>query len=267
MRRCRLGFWPLVVKWLVWALTGTVLAQATLFDGPPQDGSSFDYVIVGGGTAGVVLANRLSANPKTSVALVEAGSSQVDNPNVTLVGRFSPGLHTDIDWQYPSAPQTFADGQSLIYDAGKGLGGTSLINGMTYLRAAVPQIDAWESVFGSAGWNWANLWPYYLKSESFQIPFATQAQEGCNYNPTAHGESGAVEVGWFDGIAGPDLYHDVRSAWEATGIQWISDANTGNGTGASLWPLTASRAENIRWDAGELAISKQFVIPKPETLS
>lgn len=229
--------------------TVTSPAQAVLNDGPPNNGSSFDWVIVGGGTAGLVLANRLSSDLKTTVAVVEAGAAQLNNPNVTLLGKFSPGLHTQIDWQYPSSPQNFAEGQTFVYDAGKGLGGTSLINGMTYIRAAIPQIDAWEKSFGNEGWNWANLWPYYLKSETFQAPDVAQIQEGADYIPNAHSEQGAVEVGWFAGIAGPDTYHKIRSAWEAIGTEWISDPNAGNSTGASLWPLTISRSENIRWDS------------------
>ena len=238
-------------QWIVllWHCLYIGLSHTALHDGPPAPGSSFDYVIVGGGTAGMVLANRLSEDPGTSVAVIEAGSSQLNNPNVTLLGTYSPGLNTDIDWQYSSVPQAYADGRSFVYNAGKGLGGTSLINGMTYVRAAIPQIDAWESVFGNPGWNWANLFPYYLKSETFQVPDADQADRGCEYTADVHGESGPVEVGWFNGIAPSDTYHYVRNSWESIGIEWIPDVNNGNSTGGSVWPLTASRSENVRWDA------------------
>lgn len=222
---------------------------AIVNDGPPNDGSTFDYVIVGGGTAGLVLANRLSSNPDTSVAVIEAGSSQFCNPNVTSIDASTAGLLTQIDWQYASAPQAYADGNTLMFNAGKGLGGTSLINGMTYLRPAAPQIDAWESRFGNPGWNWANLFPYFLKSETFQVPDATQRQEGCDYVASVHGKNGPVEVGWNNEIAGAEVYQEVRSAWEASGINWISDPNSGNASGASVWPLTVSRTQNIRWDA------------------
>lgn len=224
-------------------------SHATLNGGPPDNGSAFDYLIVGGGTAGLVLANRLSLDPDTSVAVIEAGSSQLNNPNVTLVGAASPGLYTQIDWQYPSVPQDFADGTTLIFDAGKGLGGTSLINGMTYIRAAVPQIDSWESKFGNPGWNWTNLFPYYLKSETFQVPDTTQQQAGCNYIASINGGNGPVEVGWVNDVGAVDLYHEVRSAWEVAGIEWIPDPNSGNSSGGSVWPLTVSRSQNIRWDA------------------
>ena len=229
----------------------SLCARATINDGPPSNGTSFDYIIVGAGTSGLVLANRLSSDPEISVAVLEPGSSQIDNPNVTMLGHFGLGLHTDIDWQYESAPQVFANGKPQVYDQGKGLGGTSLINGMTYVRAATSQIDAWESSFGNSGWNWATLSPYYLKSETFQTPNANQTKAGCSYNTSVHGDAGPVEVGWFEGIAPPTTYHKVRSAWEATGSEWILDPNTGNASGASPWPLTVSRSQNIRWDAAQ----------------
>ena len=224
-------------------------SHATLKDGPPGDGSSFDYIIVGGGTAGLVLANRLSANPDINVAVIEAGSSQLNNPNVTLAGASSPGLFTQIDWQYTSVPQEYADSTTLLFNAGKGLGGTSLINGMTYVRAAAPQIDGWESRFGNPGWNWANLFPYYLKSETLQVPDAPQQEAGCNYTASVNGEDGPVQVGWVDNYGEADLYHEVRRGWEATGIEWIPDPNSGNSSGGAVWPLTVSRSQNIRWDA------------------
>jgi len=94
-----------------------------------QTAPSYDYVIVGGGTCGLVLANRLSEDPGITVAVIEAGGDERNNPNVTRVGQFGLGLNTRIDWQYPTEPQTYADNRTLVYNAGKALGGTSTING------------------------------------------------------------------------------------------------------------------------------------------
>lgn len=91
----------------------------------------FDFIIIGGGTAGLTIANRLSELKDISIAVVEAGSDERSNPNVTTIEGFSPGLGTQIDWNYESVSQPQAQGRKLTYSAGKALGGTSTINGLS----------------------------------------------------------------------------------------------------------------------------------------
>jgi choline dehydrogenase-like flavoprotein len=106
----------------------TLLSQAEGFTNL-VNGSHFDYVILGGGTAGMVVAGRLSENPNITVAVIEAGKGEETNPNVTNPAGLGLGKNTRIDWQYQSVPQIFSGNQTLIWSAGKGLGGSSLING------------------------------------------------------------------------------------------------------------------------------------------
>lgn len=89
----------------------------------------FDYVIVGGGTAGLVVASRLSEDPHVTVAVIEAGGFERNNPNVTDTTVLGIAKNTRLDWQYESLPQIYAGNQSMIWSAGKGLGGSTLING------------------------------------------------------------------------------------------------------------------------------------------
>lgn len=89
----------------------------------------FDFVIIGGGTAGLTVANRLTELPNITVAVIEAGDKVFNNPNVTDPEKFTLALGTQIDWQYESTNQTFADGRTIACSAGKALGGTSTING------------------------------------------------------------------------------------------------------------------------------------------
>lgn len=89
----------------------------------------YDFIVVGGGTAGLTVANRLSELPNVTVAVIEAGGEVLNNPNVTNVNDFTLALGTPIDWQYTSANQSHASGQALTYHSGKALGGTSTING------------------------------------------------------------------------------------------------------------------------------------------
>lgn len=107
------------------------LASATfaLPNSLPRTNSSYDYVIVGGGTSGLVIANRLSEDPTISVAVIEAGDSVFDNVNVTDPAGYSLAFGTEIDWAYQSEPQGHAGNKTQTLRAGKALGGTSTING------------------------------------------------------------------------------------------------------------------------------------------
>ena len=87
------------------------------------------YVILGGGTAGLVVASRLSEDPQVSVAVVEAGDFERNSPNVTNATALGVGKNTRLDWQYETIPQTFAGNRTIIWSAGKGVGGSTLING------------------------------------------------------------------------------------------------------------------------------------------
>lgn len=95
----------------------------------PKYTSRYDYIIVGGGTSGLVIANRLSDNPAVSVAIIEAGDSVFDNVNVTSASGYGKAFGTAIDWQYQSNPQRYAGNETQTLRAAKALGGTSTING------------------------------------------------------------------------------------------------------------------------------------------
>lgn len=91
--------------------------------------TTFDFIVVGGGTCGLTVANRLSENANVAVAVVEPGQDVRDNSNVTDVDGFTKAFDTSIDWAYQSAPQKNAGNRQLEYHAGKALGGTSTMNG------------------------------------------------------------------------------------------------------------------------------------------
>ena len=122
--------------------------------------SRFDYVIVGAGSAGCVLANRLSEDPDVSVLLLEAGPPDV-NQNIHVPLGYLQLAGTEVDWDYHSAPERQCAGRRIPLPRGKVLGGSSSVNAMVYIRGNHRDYDEW----GVPGWGWAELMPYFLKAE------------------------------------------------------------------------------------------------------
>ncbi|KAL4813316.1 hypothetical protein BDW67DRAFT_192934 [Aspergillus spinulosporus] len=227
-----------------WLYLLTTLTAATA-SSSGQD--HFDFIIIGGGTTGLAVANRLSEIPNITVAVIEAGKDEGKNPNVTSVEGFggSTGLNTAIDWLYATTEQTYAGGRVLEYHAGKAWGGTSTINGMTYIRAEKAQINAWERV-GNEGWNWDSLWPYHLKSEQFETPTEAQLAAGASYVDSYHGRKGPVNVAYQYGLHNGSFASLVNQTWQKFGVSLNEDVNGGSLRGFFVWPQTLDREANVR---------------------
>ena len=212
---------------------------------------TYDYVIVGGGPAGLLVANRLSADPDVTVAVIEAGDSAYNNPNVSYVPKsileYGLFIGTSIDWKYMTAPQKYAGNNSLNYWAGKALGGSTTINGMTYLRAEKDQIDAWEEL-GKEGWNWDGMLEYFLKQEGFEEPSEALKKKGAIYKDDVHGKDGELAVGFTPYLIGQGFVDILKETSEALGHPYNTDANDGNMRGFNTWPMTLNSTGPIRAD-------------------
>src|SRR6201991_686889 len=167
-----------------------------------------DYIVVGAGSAGCVLANRLSADPSARVLLLEAGGRD-RSPNIKIPAAFSQQVHTKLDWAFATDPEPHVDGRSLYVPRGKGLGGSSSMNAMLYVRGRPLDYDAWEGQ-GAPGWGWRDVLPYFIRSED-NVRGASEF----------HGAGGPLRVS--EQRSPRALGRRLLAASEAAGIRRIAD--------------------------------------------
>ncbi|KAJ7590654.1 hypothetical protein C8J56DRAFT_538926 [Mycena floridula] len=206
---------------------------------------TFDYIIVGGGTAGLTVAERLSEDSSKTVLVLEAGGSGVGQDLVTIPGNSFHFIGTAIDWLYSIAPQAHAAGQKINLSSGKILGGDSAINGLVWVRGAKEEYDALEAL-GSPGWNWAKLYPYMKKVEKLNKPSADLVSEyGYVIKPSSLGSSGPVDLSFPAFL--PLQHTKLVEASMQLGHTFNTDAYSGNNTGVFY------------------SLSSQTTVPKRET--
>ena len=151
---------------------------------------TYDYIVIGSGTSGSVVANRLAENPETTVLLLEAGRPQSVATDIPT--NYLSNLGSEFDWNYklvrqPTAGLAFAE-QRIVENRGKVLGGSSTINSMIYNRANPKDYDNWEINYGAKGWAFEQVLPYFLKSENnTDVKLVAK-------NPGFHSFDGPVEV-------------------------------------------------------------------------
>jgi choline dehydrogenase len=127
-------------------------------------GDVFEYVIVGGGSAGCVLAARLAEDPGVRVLLLEAGPDP-DAEEIRIPAAYSRLFQSRYDWNFVTLPQERADGRAIYWPRGRVLGGSSALNAMIYIRGNKSDYDAWRDEFGCTGWGYRELLPYFLRAE------------------------------------------------------------------------------------------------------
>jgi choline dehydrogenase-like flavoprotein len=122
---------------------------------------------------------------------------------------------------------------------------------MTYIRPEDVQIDAWEA-FGNPGWNWASLYPYFKRSETFQIPSIQQQVNGAAYDPKVHGFNGPIDVSFNPTLLGGDIHSIINQTWNNLGLPWRREVNGGKLRGFTIWPQTLDSTADVRQDAARV---------------
>jgi choline dehydrogenase len=191
----------------------------------------FDYVIVGAGSAGCVLANRLSANPAVRVCLLEAGGKD-SHPWIHIpVGYFFNFDHPRADWRYRTEPEPGLKGRVLKYPRGRVIGGSSSINGMVYIRGHALDYDGWRQL-GNVGWSWSDVLPYFKRSEN-QVRGPSDT----------HGADGELNVD--DLRASWEILETFRKAAIETGIPATDDFNGGESEGVGYFQVTQKNGRRM----------------------
>ena len=198
-----------------------------------------DYIIVGAGSAGCVLANRLSADGKTKVLLLEAGGDDrpTKNPSQFLsnmmihipVGYSQTLKDPKVNWLYSTEPDPGTGGRSHVWPRGKVLGGSSSINGLLYIRGQDADYDNWRQL-GCEGWSWDDVLPYFLRSQH-------QERDAGDL----HGKGGPLNVS--DVTTTHPVSDAVVDACEQAGIPRRADLNGGDQEGVSYYQLTVKNGQ------------------------
>ncbi|MDO9193363.1 MAG: GMC family oxidoreductase N-terminal domain-containing protein [Undibacterium sp.] len=206
-----------------------------------ESAGQYDYIIIGAGTAGCVLANRLTKDENINVLLLEAGGRDDYIWIHIPVGYLYCINNPRTDWMFRTEPEAGLNGRSLIYPRGKVMGGSSSINGMIYMRGQARDYNQWAELSGDASWRWDQVLPLFVKSE-----------DHCGGKSEFHGAKGEWRVekqrlSW-------DILDAFRAAAAEVGIPNTDDFNRGDNEGCGYFDVNQKRG--IRWNA-----SKAFLKP------
>jgi pyridoxine 4-oxidase len=192
----------------------------------------FDVLIVGAGSAGCVLAARLSEHPEITVGVIEAGGPATD-PDIAIPQRWPMLAGRDYDWAYRTVPQPGTAGRAHDWPRGRVIGGSSCLHAMAHVRGAEEDFRAWAELTGASRWSYAGLLPAFRRAESFSGGASDQ-----------HGGGGPLPVLLPDTELSP-VVRAYMAAGLAAGIPWLGDHNTGGLIGVAPNSLTIRAGRRV----------------------
>lgn len=210
--------------------------QASLVSDPKTvAGRTVDYIIAGGGLTGLTVAAKLTENPNINVLVIEKGFYESnDGPIIENPNDYGLIFGSSVDQNYLTVPQVI-NNRTLDIKAGKGLGGSTLVNGDSWTRPDKVQIDSWETVFGNPGWNWDNLYSYMKEAEIARYPTPAEIAAGHSFNASCHGFNGTVHAGPRDnGRPYSVLMKALMNTTAAMGVPTEVDFLCGHPRGVSM---------------------------------
>lgn len=216
--------------------------------------SQYDYIVVGGGASGLVIANRLTEDPDVTVLLLEAGSLDMEEEMVTVPAYIGEDLWSQYDWKLHTVEQDHLSGQQVAFNQGKVVGGGTILNGMVWTRGSAKDYDSWGNLNADEGqsnpynWRWNDLLPYFQKNEKFAVNVDTSTQDAFHIHPNMayHGYAGPVSVTYPNFIY--EQSANLLSGMEEMGLSIISEPNDGTCIGAMINPSSMSVQNQSRSD-------------------
>ncbi|MET0133189.1 MAG: GMC family oxidoreductase N-terminal domain-containing protein [Kibdelosporangium sp.] len=196
---------------------------------------TFDYIVVGAGSAGCVLANRLTEDPSVSVLLLEAGGDDTAD-EIHIPAAFASLFKTKWDWNYETVEQKHMGDRTSYWPRMKGLGGCSSMNAMIYIRGHRADYDSWRDAHGATGWGWDDVLPYFIKAEG-----------NTRLGGPLHGTDGPLHV------EDRRFTHELSRAWVEAAVGWglkpTDDFNGAEQEGAGQYQVTCRNGR--RWSTAD----------------